>query len=453
MKKIIYCLLAILLLNVGYAKIPMASLSLGESSMAPALKNAMPAVVNISMQGEIPEPESPFLKHEIDQIAKSKNLSPRIRQFSGVGSGVIVDADKGLIVTNAHVVDMSKTIIVTLSDGRRFSAMKVGADNKSDLAVLRIQASHLTALPFGDSSQLKVGDIVAAIGSPFGLNQTVTSGIISSLNRSGLGLESLENFIQTDAPINPGNSGGALIDMQGRLIGVNTAIFSTNENGGNVGVGFAIPSNMVKSVVEQLLKFGKVHRGVMGIVVQTVTPDIAKALGADTANGAVVTGVMPYSAAEKAKLMVGDIIVKINDQAVQSYADVVDTLGLYPMGQPTWLTVIRDGKLQKINATTADVRVAQKKQLEANPFLYGLVLQNISIDTPDRGYVEGVQILDVKDFSPASAVGLSPGDIILSANQTPTKTVGDLKREAQKSKGSLLLFVLHQRQSLFVVLQ
>jgi S1-C subfamily serine protease len=241
--------------------------------------------------------------------------------------------------------------------------------------------------------------------------------------------------------------------MQGRLIGVNTAIFSTSEGGGNVGVGFAIPSNMVKSIVEQLLKFGKVNRGMMGILVQTATPDIAKALGADVTSGAVITGIMPYSPAETAKLMVGDIIIKINDQAVQSYADVVNTLGLYPVGQPTTLTIIRGGKTQEIKAATADAKAARKKQVEVNPFLYGLVMQNIAIDTPDRGYIEGVHILDVKDFSPASTVGLSPGDIILSANQMPTKTVNDLKRIAQTSKGPLLLFVLHQRQSLFVVLQ
>lgn len=441
-------------MNFGYAAIPLQSLSQqSKPDLSLVLKKAMPAVVNVSMLGEIPDPESPFLKQEIDKMAEMKNLPPRIKQFAGMGSGVIIDAQKGLIVTNAHVVDMAKAIVVTLSDGRHFQAVKIGKDDKSDIAVLRIQADHLTALSFGDSNRLTIGEFVAAIGSPFGLNQTVTLGIVSGLNRYGLGIEGMENFIQTDAPINPGNSGGALIDTQGYLIGMNTAIISSDPNGGNVGVGFAIPSNMVKSVVEQLLKFGKVQRGMLGIFVQTVTPDIAKAVGADTLSGAIVTGVMPYSSAEKEGLKTGDIIVKINNQEIQSYADVVNTLGLFPLNQQVQLTLIRDGKKQTINVMMIDPNSADKKQFEVNPFLYGLTLKKVAIDTPDRGYIEGVQILNIKNFSPASSVGLLPGDIIVTANQIPTKTIKDLKQAAKAHNDYLLLYVQRQHQALFVVVK
>ncbi|MBU1628554.1 MAG: trypsin-like peptidase domain-containing protein, partial [Gammaproteobacteria bacterium] len=232
-------------------------------SLSHMLKQALPGVVNIVSQGELPIPNDPFLRRELEQQQHGASVEQN-KHFVSVGSGVIIDAEHGLIITNAHVVNLARNITVTLNDGRHFQAKKIGEDDTTDIAVLQINATDLTSIPFGDSNKLVVGDFVAAIGSPLGLKQSVTSGIVSALHRSDLGIEGLENFIQTDAPINMGNSGGALMNMDGQLVGINTALLSGS--GGNIGIGFAIPSNMAKSVVAQILEFGKVQRGLMGVL-------------------------------------------------------------------------------------------------------------------------------------------------------------------------------------------
>jgi len=434
----------------SYAKVPAHLIAQGETTISPMLKQAMPAVVNIVSQGELPIPNDPFLQRQLKRMSKFRKLPNT--HFASVGSGVIVNAKKGLIVTNAHVVDLSKIIIVTLSDGRRFPAKKLGSDDSLDVALIQIDAKHLTALPFGNSDQLKVGDFVAAIGSPFGLNQSVTSGIISALHRSNLGIEGLENFIQTDAPINMGNSGGALVNMKGQLIGINTALLSS-QGGGNIGIGFAIPSNMVKNIMLQLDKYGKVHRGLIGVLVQTLTPELANADNLHGKKGAIISYVLPHSPAEKAGLKIGDIITSINKTSVDSSEDVHNFVGLLRIGDKVHLTILRNGKTEQITCKTADPKYNKINAIMAEPYLYGIKMREITEQTPDHGYVQGIQILHIKAYSAAQSAGLIKGDIIISANHHPIKTIRELKKLAKPNKDGLLLNVLRQKGAVFIVIR
>ena len=281
-------------------------------SLAPMLEEAMPAVVSISVEGtqtatrQVPEMFRYFFGGPQEQVQE--------RPFKGLGSGVIIDSEKGYVVTNNHVVENADEITVKLSDGREFKAKKLGADEQSDIALLKIEAEKLTALPLSDSDEMRVGDYVVAIGNPFGLSQTVTSGIISAMGRSGLNIGGYEDYIQTDAAINRGNSGGALVNLRGELVGINTAIFGPN--GGNVGIGFAIPSNMMKNLVDQIAEFGEVRRGLLGITGNDVDAGLAKAMGVSANRGAFVREVTPESAAEKGGLKAGDIITEVNGRCL-----------------------------------------------------------------------------------------------------------------------------------------
>ena len=320
-------------IHMGYAQ------AISSNTIAPMLKEAMPAIVNVKAQTKITN----FnllreLQKERNRDEENKNgIPPLSGTILSVASGIIIDATRGYIITNAHVINDMQTITITLSDRRHFTAKLIGMDKPSDIALLQIKASHLTAIPLGDSNTVKVGDFVAAIGNPFGLNQTATAGIVSALGRTTLGIENYENFIQTDAPINPGNSGGALINMQGQLIGMNTAILAPNQ--GNIGIGFAIPINMVESIVNQLIHFGNVKRGVLGIGVQDITPDLANAFQLTSDNGAVITQVLPHSPAQKAHLQIGDIILSINNSRIKSASDVINTIGFLRVNSTVQLTL------------------------------------------------------------------------------------------------------------------
>jgi len=334
----------------------------GLTSLSPMLKKTLPSVVNIATHGELPIIQESSRSRPSPQNPGSMLVPPKFDDF---GSGVIVNADQGYIMTNAHLVKDAQIIMITLNDGRRMRARMVGYDAPSDIAILQINGKYLTEAPFGDSDKLNVGDFVAAIGSPFGLQQTVTSGVVSGLERTNLGIEGFENFIQTDAPINPGNSGGALVNMQGELIGINTAILSTSNVGGNIGIGFAIPSNMAKSVMEQLIKYGKVERGIIGVGVQNITPALASAMNLPNTEGALVSQIVPNSPADKAGIKVKDIIVALNGKKIHSALQISNTVGSMRVGTDVALELKRNGKTIKADMTIANTDELKKHAYEA----------------------------------------------------------------------------------------
>src|SRR6202453_1173426 len=339
----------------AFAAVPAADAS-PMPTLAPMVKRVSPSVVNISTRGTIKEQpgrnpllDDPFFRRFFDAPQDSK---PRERQFQSAGSGVIVDAKNGYIITNHHVVENASEITVTLLDNRSFSAKVVGSDEGADIAVLQAKQPNLVAMALGDSSKLEVGDYVVAIGNPFGLQHTVTAGIVSALGRTGINPDGYEDFIQTDASINPGNSGGALVNLRGELVAINSAILSAS--GGNIGIGFAIPVNMAKGVMDQLIKYGQVKRGVLGVTILDVTPDIAKEFGLADASGALVTGVSQGSSAERAGVKTGDIIVSINGVPVKNAHELRNSIGMLQIGDQVEIDLLRDGKPRKVTALVAE---------------------------------------------------------------------------------------------------
>ncbi|QBR84105.1 Do family serine endopeptidase [Legionella israelensis] len=429
-------------------------------SLAPVLKNAIPAIVNVAVQGYLPDSASSAMgndnEDEDDKPNRPSQMPQKPRKFQSIGSGVIVDPQNGIIITNDHVIRNASLITITLQDGRRLKAKLIGGDSETDLAVLKIDAKNLKSLPIGDSDKLEVGDFVVAIGNPFGLNsfgnsQSATFGIISALKRSDLNIEGVENFIQTDAAINPGNSGGALVNNKGELIGINTAIISPY--GGNVGIGFAIPINMAKDVAQQLLKYGSIHRGLMGIFVQHLTPELAQAMGYPSDfQGALVSQVNENSPAEMAGLKAGDIILQINDTKITQASQVKTTIGLLRAGSEVKLTVQRDGKQLTLNAVVTDIKKHEQKLQSNNPFLYGLALRNFEQDSPLHGNITGIQVVGASENSAGWRAGLRPGDIIVSANKKPTPNVKTLQQIAQQKKDQLLVQVLRGPGALYLLI-
>jgi len=315
----------------------------GVLTVAPQLAQVTPAVVNISTRHQVPVHQNPLLQDPFFRrfFGLPEFQPPRQRQVLSAGSGVIVDASRGLVLTNNHVIENADRIVVSLYDGRQEPAEVVGTDAPTDIALLRIPARDLRAAPLGDSANLQVGDLVFAIGNPFGLGQTITSGIISALGRTGINRGGYEDFIQTDASINPGNSGGALVNSRGELIGINTAILS--RSGGNIGIGFAVPVNLARGVMEQLVAHGTVERGRIGVSIQDLTPDLAAAFGLDTLEGALITSVERGSPAEQAGLRRGDLVIALDGEAIRNATNLRNRVGLVRPGQSVKLTVLRDG--------------------------------------------------------------------------------------------------------------
>jgi serine protease Do/serine protease DegQ len=408
-------------------------------TLAPMLSAVGPGVVNIAVRGTIQTALNPLLQDPLFRRFFGIPNIPAEQQFQAVGSGFIYDADKGYVLTNAHVVERADSIMVTLADRRQIKATLVGMDRETDVAVLKIEADKLTHLTLGDSSALKVGDYVVAIGNPFGVGQTATFGIVSAVGRSGLGIESYEDFIQTDASINVGNSGGALFDLNGAVVGMNTAILS--QTGGSVGIGFAIPINMVKGVAEQLIAHGKVVRGQLGVIIQDLTPDIAEAMGIEAAGGAVVSQVLPGSAAAKAGVESGDIITALDGKPLRGASELRNTVGLKPPGTTVTLTILRQGSERTIKVATQEPTAAEAGGVSApkGSLIDGVKLGPIPDSDPRAGKVQGVYVEEVADNSPAELAGLKAGDIILSANQKTVTTPKELLDIVAAGKGKILL--------------
>ena len=406
-------------------------------SLAPIIKKASPAVVNIATKGTIkdnsrnPLLDDPFFRRFFD----APDSAPRERQFQSAGSGVIVDAKNGYIITNAHVLENANEITVTFQDDRTSKAEIVGKDTGSDVAVLKVPTKNLADMPLADSSRAEVGDFVIAIGNPFGLQHTVTSGIISALGRSGINPEGYEDFIQTDASINPGNSGGALVNLEGELVGVNTAIFS--RGGGNIGIGFAIPSNMVKAVMTQLIQYGEVKRGMLGVQLANpnqFTPDIATSLGLDNAKGAWITQVVEGSPADKAGVKTNDVITSVNGHTVANSTELRNAIGLLRIGEKVELGLIREGKPRKVTAMIGERDTANGETAGAiHPALEGATLGNA-----DNG--GGVVIQRLEEGSPAAQTTLRPNDVIVVVGRTQVANLEQL-RAAMKTGSAFALGV------------
>lgn len=419
----------------------------GTPTLAPMLERVTPAVVNIATTGRIPAEQNPLFNDPFFRDFFGAPGQPLERKTQSLGSGVIVDAERGLILTNAHVIANADQITVKLGDGRNYEAELVGTDPETDIGVVKITAERLTDVPMADSSQLRVGDSVVAIGNPFGLTQTVTSGIVSALGRSGLGIEGYEDFIQTDAAINPGNSGGALVDLKGRLVGINTAIFSGS--GGNIGIGFAIPVNMARQVMEQLVKHGKVRRGYLGIQLQDLDAELAEAFDIKARQGAVIANVLDDTPAQKAGLQAGDVIVSVNGRPVRSASDLRNTVGLMQVGERISLGIVRKGGLlgskERLTVTAelaGEVATTARAGEITNPRLGGATFEQIPRNAPAYGKVQGVRVRAVERDSRAWANGLRPGDIITSVNQRAVSELKDFYALVNREESALLLHVL-----------
>lgn len=419
-------------------------------SYAPMLAKVLPAIVNIRADIKISDLATLNRLQKGRQPQGQQGDAPVPDKALSVGSGVIVDASKGYILTNAHVVENAENVMVTLSDGHHYTAKTIGLDRPSDIALIQIRAKNLTAIVIGNSSNLKVGDAVIAIGNPFGLNQSVTSGIVSALGRNTLGIEAFENFIQIDAAINPGNSGGALVNTDGALVGINTAILAPDRV--NIGIGFAIPSNLAVSVMKQIIEYGNVKRGMLGIGAQDITPDLSTAFGINTTKGAAVTLVIPKSPAESAGLQVGDIVTAINGTPVSTANDVVNAIALLRVDSKANIDVLRKGKKISLHATLNDPQQRDKNNQKADPFLHGVALKHFTLVSPIQGNVNGVLIVGVAEDTNAWRSDLRQGDVVTMANQQKVTSVDELKKIAAASKDQLLLNVLRGSGAVFLVI-
>lgn len=424
-------------------------------TLAPMLDQSKPAVVNIATRSEVRIQDNPLLNDPFFRrfFNLPEQQQPRTRQAQSLGSGVIVDAKEGLVLTNNHVIQRADEITVSLLDGRSFQAEVVGSDPATDVAVIRIPSENLTALPLADSDSLRVGDFVVAIGNPFGLGQTVTSGIVSALGRSGLGLEGYENFIQTDASINPGNSGGALVNLRGELVGINTAIFSPNQSAGNIGIGFAIPSNLVKQITDQLLEHGEVRRAYLGVQMQDITPELAQAFGIEKSRGgAVVTNVIADSAAEKAGLKVGDVVTAVDGVSLLNADNLRNTIGLLMVGQSIKLDIVRDGKPQTLTAKVTEAQRSTAQTGDVHPKLAGATFGDIEQSSPAFGKIEGIMLYSVERGSPAWIAGLRSYDIVTSVNRQPVNNLEQFKQMVT-NQPELLLNIVRENQAMFLLLR
>jgi serine protease DegQ len=436
------------------AALPTAVNGQAVPSLAPILEQVTPAVVNINTKSV--------------QYVRSRNSefynwyyglpnTPQERVTQSLGSGVIVDAVKGLILTNRHVVNDADDISVVLHDGRTYNATLIGSDDGTDVAVIQIEADNLTALPLADSKQLRVGDFVVAVGNPFGLGQTVTSGIVSALGRTSLSGLGFQNFIQTDASINPGNSGGALIDLNGALVGINTAIFSPS--GGNVGIGFAIPSSLAERMMRQLVEFGTVRRGSLGLEVQDITERLAKAFDVGQKQGVLVTAVDPDSPADRAGLQAGDIVTQLNSDRITSQKQFQNYEGLIDLNSQVVIdlnsqVVIDYLRNDQVKQTKTLITEADRNEIngkELHGLLKGTVLRNLPAKYKDR--FQGVLLEEVERNSQAWKLGLRAGDLITSVNKVEINSLKQLTQGVERSSKTPLLNIYRNGRNYLLLLE
>lgn len=437
----------------------------GVLTLAPLLERTTPAVVNIAVTTTVKTPSNPLMNDEFFKRffdnAPGGQSEPQERQASSAGSGVIIDARKGYVLTNAHVIKNADEVSVTLKDSRSVIAKVMGSDPKTDIALLQIDAKNLTALNLADSDETKVGDYVLAIGNPFGLGQTVTSGIVSALGRAGISRDGYEDFIQTDASINPGNSGGALINSKGELIGINTAIIS--RSGSSAGIGFAVPANMASKVVDQLSRYGEVRRGRIGVGIQDLSADLREALDIDADSGALVRQVEEDSPADRAGLEVGDVIIAFNGEAITSSRDIRNAVGFVERGTRQDITYLRDGKRIK---TKIDVEQAPEEDADTDADaadndnaiddregFNGASISAIPEGLDPSGGDDGVYVASVRIGSKAARAGLQKGDIIRQVNRAGIKNMRDFKREIDEQDGVIALTVQRGRNKIFVAVK
>ena len=411
-------------------------------SLAPLVEAASPAVVNIRVSQTVNR-SNPFGDDAFRRFFGIPDMPGGRQEVASAGSGVIVDAEQGYILTNHHVVGDADTIQISLIDGKILDAEIVGSDPATDIAVIKVEANGLTDMPIGNSEGARVGDFVIAIGNPFGLGHTVTSGIISALGRTGISRDGYEDFIQTDASINPGNSGGALVNMKGELIGINSAIIS--RSGGNVGIGFAVPTEIASSIMSQILDFGEIRRGLLGVGIQTIDAETAEALESNVDKGVLITNIVPKSAAEEAGLEVGDIIIEVNGKDVEDASELRNTIGLMRSGDEVDIKYVRDSRTRSAKAQLGQAQSQQLTGADIHPGLEGAVFAEAST-TSDSG----VEVAEVAPGSPAAQRGLRPGDIITAVNRNLVRDLQDLASIAENNR---ILFLLVQRGDRSLMLQ
>jgi len=422
-------------------------------SLAPMLERTTPAVVNIATRGktrrkvELPLPRDPLFRRFFDVPSIE-----RVQETASLGSGVIVDADNGLILTNYHVIKDAYEINVTLTDGRELQAEIIGRDPDTDVALIQVASDNLVEVPMADSSKLRVGDFVVAIGNPFGLGQTVTSGIVSALGRSGLGIESIEDFIQTDASINLGNSGGALVNLRGELVGINTAIYGAG-NQGNIGIGFAIPANLAGEIMRQLIDYGEVRRGRLGAQGQDLTAQLAQAFGIERSSGFIVTQIESGSPAYKAGLRVGDVIVAANGKPIRSTRDMHNLVGLQRLGETIVLSMYRNGDELELPVLIQPIEINKMGGGVIHPKLAGATIGEMREQHLQRGRVDYLEVIKVEPGSNAAEAGFQAGDVIFSINKQLTRTFDEVFALVQNNGNGMIMNVQRGNRELYILLK
>ena len=440
LKRMVFGIAIISLISYSHAAIPKNEEGTLITSLAPLVKTVAPAVVNIRVSQTV-KSRSPYDDEMFRRFFGAPNNPNNSREVQSAGSGVIVDAKNGYILTNHHVVSGADKIQISLIDENTLDAEIIGSDPATDIAVLKVEAENLTDIDIGDSDQVEVGDFVIAIGNPFGLGNTVTSGIVSALGRTGISSSGYEDFIQTDASINPGNSGGALVNMQGELVGINSAIIS--RSGGNVGIGFAVPSEIAQSIMSQLLDFGEVRRGLLGVSIHTIDEENAEILGVDSKSGAMITAIEPGSAAEEAGLRVEDIIIRVNDERISNARDLQNAIGLKGSGERVTIEFIRQSTKLETNAVLGQQKIARQIGSDIHPGLVGAQFSSSANKA-------GVEVTDVESGSPADQRGLEKGDLIVAVNRMRVENIQQLESIAQNND---ILYLMFERENRTLILR